>query len=153
MKSQDDTKTITNKQYQDISKMVTMLKTNEKNEITKKFENMSDDDRKVQDLLKRFKMNEWNIGTQRGIFEYDKNIWDVQQNASIQRLRGELSSKNDSGSFSNTEILQNNPFETDIEDVGKEVIVEEGYNDFEELGEDFYDNVGGDEEYIRSDYL
>ena len=114
---------------------------------------MSDDDRKVQDLLKRFKMNEWNIGTQRGIFEYDKNIWDVQQNASIQRLRGELSSKNDSGSFSNTEILQNNPFETDIEDVGKEVIVEEGYNDFEELGEDFYDNVGGDEEYIRSDYL
>jgi len=34
---------------------------------------MSPDERAVEDMKKKYKMDEWNVGTQRGIFVYDKN--------------------------------------------------------------------------------
>jgi len=33
---------------------------------------MSEDERKIEDMKKRLKMDEWNVGTQRGIFKYDQ---------------------------------------------------------------------------------
>jgi hypothetical protein len=58
--------------YENISASIRKRKEKEKNRIIERFKNMSEDERKVEDQKKKYKMDEWNVGTQRGIFEYDK---------------------------------------------------------------------------------
>jgi hypothetical protein len=58
--------------YENISAAIRKRKEKEKNRIIEKFKNMSEDERKVEDMKKRLKMDEWNVGTQRGIFKYDQ---------------------------------------------------------------------------------
>jgi hypothetical protein len=58
--------------YDNISAAIRKRKEKEKNRIVERFKNMSEDERKVEDMKKKYKMDEWNVGTQRGIFEYNK---------------------------------------------------------------------------------
>lgn len=58
--------------YENIATAIRKRKEKEKNRIVEKFKNMSEDERKIEDMKKRFKMDEWNVGTQRGIFKYDQ---------------------------------------------------------------------------------
>jgi hypothetical protein len=58
--------------YETIQSAIRKRKENEKNRIVERFKAMSPDERSVEDMKKKFKMDEWNLGTQRGIFEYDK---------------------------------------------------------------------------------
>jgi len=58
--------------YETIRSAIRKRKENEKNRIVERFKAMSPDERSVEDMKKKFKMDEWNLGTQRGIFEYDK---------------------------------------------------------------------------------
>ena len=58
--------------YENIAAAIRKRKEKEKNRIVEKFKNMSEDERKVEDMKKRLKMDEWNVGTQRGIFKYDR---------------------------------------------------------------------------------
>ena len=58
--------------YDNIAAAIRKRKEKEKNRIVEKFKNMSEDERKVEDMKKRLKMDEWNVGTQRGIFKYDQ---------------------------------------------------------------------------------
>lgn len=58
--------------YENISTAIRKRKEKEKNRIIEKFKNMSEDERKIEDMKKRLKMDEWNVGTQRGIFKYDQ---------------------------------------------------------------------------------
>jgi hypothetical protein len=62
--------------YETISSAIRKRKEEEKNRIVQRFKDMSEDERKVEDMKKKFKMDEWNVGTQRGIFEYDKKTSD-----------------------------------------------------------------------------
>jgi hypothetical protein len=59
--------------YENIAVAIRKRKEKEKNRIIEKFKNMSEDERKVEDMKKRLKMDEWNVGTQRGIFKYDQS--------------------------------------------------------------------------------
>ena len=59
--------------YENIASSIRKRKDKEKNRIVERFKNMSEDERKVEDLKKKLKMDEWNVGTQKGIFIYDKN--------------------------------------------------------------------------------
>lgn len=58
--------------YQNIAAAMRKRKENEKNRIVERMTAMSPDERSVEDMKKKYKMDEWNVGTQRGIFEYDK---------------------------------------------------------------------------------
>jgi hypothetical protein len=58
--------------YTNISAAIRKRKEKEKNRIVERMTAMSPDERAVEDMKKKFKMDEWNVGTQRGIFEYDK---------------------------------------------------------------------------------
>jgi hypothetical protein len=58
--------------YDNILAAIRKRKEKEKNRIVERFKNMSEDERKVEDMKKKYKMDEWNVGTQRGIFEYNK---------------------------------------------------------------------------------
>ena len=58
--------------YMNIAAAIRKRKENEKNRIVDRMTAMSPDERAVEDMKKKYKMDEWNVGTQRGIFEYDK---------------------------------------------------------------------------------
>jgi hypothetical protein len=57
--------------YENIAASIRKRKEKEKNRIVERFKNMSEDERRVEDMKKKLKMDEWNVGTQRGIFEYN----------------------------------------------------------------------------------
>jgi hypothetical protein len=57
--------------YETIASAIRKRKDKEKNRIVERFKNMSEDERRVEDLKKKLKMDEWNVGTQKGIFVYD----------------------------------------------------------------------------------
>lgn len=59
--------------YDNISASIRKKKEKEKNRIVERFKNMSEDERKVEDMKKKLKLDEWNVGTQKGIFIYDKS--------------------------------------------------------------------------------
>jgi hypothetical protein len=58
--------------YENISAAIRKRKDKEKARIIERFRNMSEDERRVEDQKKKLKLDEWNVGTQKGIFIYDK---------------------------------------------------------------------------------
>ena len=58
--------------YENITSAIRKRKDKEKTRIIERFRNMSEDERKVEDQKKKLKLDEWNVGTQKGIFIYDK---------------------------------------------------------------------------------
>jgi hypothetical protein len=75
---ENETKQSINKSYKTISERVTRSKMEEKKTITDYFKNMSNDERRVEDTLKVLKMGRWNLGLQKGVFQYDKEIYDKE---------------------------------------------------------------------------
>jgi hypothetical protein len=58
--------------YENIAAAIRKRKDKEKTRIIERFKNMSEDERRVEDQKKKLKLDEWNVGTQKGIFIYDK---------------------------------------------------------------------------------
>ena len=58
--------------YSEISHYVGRSREKEKRSIIKYLGDMSLEQRRVEDNLKRFKLEKWNVGMQKGLFQYDK---------------------------------------------------------------------------------
>ena len=66
--------------YKDISRKIHNSKVKEKQKIvTQDLGNLDNDVRKVENLLKKYKMGRWNIGLQKGLVHYDKNTYDRER--------------------------------------------------------------------------
>jgi len=66
--------------YKDISKKIHNSKVKEKQKIvTQDLGKLDNDVRKVENLLKKYKMGRWNIGLQKGLVRYDKNTYDRER--------------------------------------------------------------------------
>ena len=65
----------TNMSYDDIKFKTQRKKDKEKKQITDTFERMERDERKVEDMLKHFKIGRWNIGQQKGMFQYSSETY------------------------------------------------------------------------------
>jgi hypothetical protein len=76
--------------YAKISRKNRKTKEAEKKSITDFFENMEKDERKIEDALKKYKMGRWNIGNQKGVFQYDKDVYDANRDATLARMYGDL---------------------------------------------------------------
>ena len=76
--------------YSSISKKVSRTKQQEKKSITDFLENMEKDERKIEDMLKKFKMGRWNIGMQKGVFQYDKATYERDRDANLGRMYNDL---------------------------------------------------------------
>lgn len=50
----------------------------EKKSITDRFKNMQKDERNTELLLKKYKMGRWNLGEQKGIYQYDKALYEQE---------------------------------------------------------------------------
>lgn len=146
-------KKIIDKKYEEFSKLVGITKLQEKKAITDFFKKMEDDERKVEYMLKQKKMGRWNLGTQRGIFEYDKTQYDLEENANMARLYNEINgeqSNENNGFDMNPAVPSVIPVyqDMDVDQYERSQIQDpdEGYTDMNELNEEYYDNMGGDEE-------
>jgi hypothetical protein len=83
-------KKVLDRSYNEISRRVRRSKQEEKKTITDYLENMEKDERKVEDMIKNFKLGRWNVGTQKGVFMYDKNTYDQEREANLLRFAQDL---------------------------------------------------------------
>ena len=79
-----------NLNYGDISRKMNMTKKDEKATITGFLEKMEKDERSVENQLKKYKMGRWNLGMQKGIFMYDKQLYDETREENLGRMYKEF---------------------------------------------------------------
>jgi PKD repeat protein len=51
----------------------------EKATITDYLKNMTIEERRVENILKAYKMGRWNLGEQKGVYKYDQNLYDAEK--------------------------------------------------------------------------
>lgn len=64
--------------YNDIKLNVLIEKEKEKDSITNRLAEKNDEERDVDNYLKKFKLGEWGVGLQKGFKNYDANMWDLE---------------------------------------------------------------------------
>ena len=122
--------------YDKIMKQVNRSKDKEKQGIISYLGNMSIEERKIEDMFKKHKLERWNIGQQKGIFQYDKQTYDRERNELVTQLYNE-----DQADFTDEQNME----ALDIYELEKRDEYDPGddYNrdtyDFQELGEDYMD--------------
>jgi len=132
--------------YSQIARNVKKTKEKEKKEITDFFENMEKEERQIEFSLKKFKMGRWNAGLQKGIFKYDKDVYDKErETTTISGLFDEVVNPdlNDE-----SRVLEMDLHDLDDFDKNRADVLEEG-NDLSRMGENFMDGVYYDEDEDR----
>jgi len=71
--------------YEDMMKRVNTTKQNEKKSITDFFQGLNKDERKIENMFKQYKLERWNVGNQKGVYKYDKSIYDNEHELNIKR--------------------------------------------------------------------
>ena len=121
--------------YDNIMNKVNRSKDKEKQGIISYLGNMSIEERKIEDMFKKHKLERWNIGQQKGIFQYDKDTYDRERSELVGQI---FTEQTEMTGESNNESL-------DIYDIEKRDEYEPGddYNrdtyDFQDLGEEYMD--------------
>jgi hypothetical protein len=76
--------------YDDIIKRVSRSKQKEKDEIISKFTHMDGEERKVEDMMKNFRLGRWNVGQQRGLFAYDPETYNRERDELMSRVINDM---------------------------------------------------------------
>ena len=144
-------KKITDLPYSQIARRVKRTKEQEKKSITDFLQNMEKDERKIEDMLKKFKMGRWNLGMQKGVFQYDKETYGRDREANLARMYNEVNEVNDGNDFGDlngsSEAMNDVPLSFDVNDLDRMDNEEDAalYDaegvDIGELGEDYNDGV------------
>jgi hypothetical protein len=72
--------------YEEILKRVGRSKEKEKQGIIKKLKKLSIEARSVEDLLKNYRLEHWNVGQQKGLFQYDKETYNRERDELLKGL-------------------------------------------------------------------
>ena len=62
-----------------IKKTVLKSKVKEKNRITERLRNMTEEQRRIENIKKNHRLGEWSVGLSRAIYEYDENQYDKER--------------------------------------------------------------------------
>ena len=134
--------------YEKISEKVRDSKMKEKNLIISKLERLTIEERRVENMMKTYKLGKWNVGEQKGLFLYDEATQDrerqemMEQGVTDIEVQYELENQD----FDQThEALDINELNR-IEEQQEEIDIENEGLDFRYLGEDYANGYGGDEE-------
>jgi hypothetical protein len=135
LKIDEENKRALDKPYSEITKRVRRSKDEEKKAITDYLKNMEKDERKVEDLLKQLHLGRWNVGIQKGVFIYDKSVYDNDRVDAIVRFQQDIDA-NEVGE----------PMQEDIEvdDLEREQNAE---------NDEFYDREAMDIGHFGDDYM
>lgn len=103
----------------------------EKAVITDYLKNMTIEERRVENIMKQYKMGMWNLGTQKGVFKYDQNLYDLEKEQDKQLYMV----PEDQEDFAGEELADYDPNVEADEDAENEA------NDIGGLDEDYNDGV------------
>jgi len=76
--------------YEEILKNVGRSKEKEKQNIIKKLKNMTIEERSVEDMMKKYRLEDWNVGQQKGLFQYDKDTYNRERDDLLKGLNDEV---------------------------------------------------------------
>ena len=131
---EDENKSTIDMSYEQIMKKINRAKDKEKNRIVTYFGKISIEERKIEDAFKTYKLGRWNVGQQKGLFQYDPNTYQREREEMIAQLYEEAPDINE------IEVESLDIYELDKLDEFKEV---DNYNrdtyDFQDLEEDYED--------------
>ena len=145
------TKQSINMSYEEIRFKTQRKRDKEKKQITDAFEKMERTERKVEDMLKQFKIGRWNIGMQKSLFKYKGDTYARQKELNKHLNEGEddaLDAENNNENEIELTVGQRQFAETDeadIDDLEREEQMEidreyeDEANDIGGLGEDYTD--------------
>ena len=145
--------------YENIASSIRKRKDKEKNRIVERFKNMSEDERRVEDQKKKLKMDEWNVGTQKGIFVYDpatsyREVMEQQAEEELDikkhgiRQADFISIHGDTGDEPLREMVEEDQMEEDIEEENQTtglMGLKKGFTDGQFYSDDESDDDFGDE--------
>uniref|UniRef100_A0A6C0ISH3 Uncharacterized protein n=1 Tax=viral metagenome TaxID=1070528 RepID=A0A6C0ISH3_9ZZZZ len=148
-----NTKETVNMSYESIMKKVNRAREREKqNKITKLGE-LSIEERKVENKFKKYRLEKWNIGQQKALVDYNKNMYDREVNELLEQVTNEIGGNllnvNQYDGYENMEVFiedldnqeqHNNDADADAE-----------YNNIQDLGEHFMDGQYYEED-IENDF-
>jgi hypothetical protein len=142
------TKTATNMSYSDVRFKTQRKRDKEKKQITDSFERMERDERKVEDMLKHFKIGRWNLGQQKSLIQYSSETYSRQT-----ELNNYLNAEDDADGI----LLSANPAmqtnEEGEEGMDLEDLERESEEDIRrEQDAEAYDIGGLDEDYLDGNY-
>ena len=132
---EQDNKKSVDMTYDKIMTQVNRSKDKEKQGIISYLGNMSIEERKIEDMFKKHKLERWNIGQQKGIFQYDPSTYDRERSELIAQI---YTDQPDLPAETNIESL-------DVYDIERGELYEPGDNynrdtyDFNELNDDYMD--------------
>jgi len=78
LKREMDTKTAFNRNYTEIMDGTMSLKYKDKKYITDYLAALSRDERRVEQTLRSHKIGRWNVGMQKGLYQYEKTVYDKE---------------------------------------------------------------------------
>jgi hypothetical protein len=132
--------------YENIIHHTRHFKDKEKKSITDFLGNMSKEDRKIEENMKKFKIGRWNVGMQKGLFQYDN----ATNERETKDLMNYLMQDMEEGTLGIVGELM-----TGIYDIGNNAEAVE-VNDLEQMeeenNEEFYDNEAFDIQHLGEDY-
>jgi hypothetical protein len=126
--------------YDDILKRVGRSKEKEKQGIIKKLRKMTIEARSVEDMLKNYRLENWNVGQQKGLFQYDKETYNRERDELLKGLDEEV---RDAGMIDNVneellDIYQLNALD-EINQNAEDAGVGRDDYDFTDMGTGFMD--------------
>jgi hypothetical protein len=133
--------------YEEILKRVGRSKEKEKQGIIKKLKKLSIEARSVEDMLKNYRLEHWNVGQQKGLFQYDKETYNRERDELLKGLDEETRG---AGMLDNTneelmDIYQLNALDENNQNAEDAGVGRDDY-DFTDMGTGFMDgDYYGDE--------
>ena len=78
LKMESGVKSTVDKSYAMVMESTMKLKYKDKNRITEYLAGLNKDDRKIEQLLRAHKLGRWNVGLQKGLYQYDKSTYEKE---------------------------------------------------------------------------
>jgi hypothetical protein len=128
----------TNYSYDDIIKKVNMAKEREKKGFVDYLGNMSIENRKAENLMKKYRLGKWNVGQQRGLVHYDKDTYIRERGEMFEQLNEDVAGNN----HNVVSELRREIYDMDEEDEADATHdADMEANNIQGLGDDYQDGV------------
>lgn len=150
-----DTKTAFNRNYKEIMDSTMSLKYKDKKGITDYLANLSRDERRVEQALRSHKIGRWNVGMQKGLYQYEKNTYD-NEIAQWHTEEGEVADAIRSALQSTREVGEGSGMEggEEVEDLERDERLQQetdydAGDGWDDLNEDYMDGIYYEEDAER----
>jgi hypothetical protein len=128
--------------YMQISKKIRRSRDKEKKSIMKYLQNMTIEERKVEKHYKKYKLDRWNVGQQKGLVIYDPKTYDRERNELVEKDVDDIVLN--MFEYGEIESRDVNQLEEEYEEDINNMYENEGY-DISNLREDYMDDYYGEE--------